>query len=263
MVKKNLEATQQLKRIAALPYNPNAKDDIKVIRERYGLDKLNTEQAFEWYENQIKRNQSRGLIKSAYAYLFPDRFPDRASEIQQVMEGPFDTQIPVEKDIGDFMARYQIPLRAFLDVLNYVCRGNLEDVWRHWHSPSVEYVQELQDAVFNLKITIRNITAWTTKKEWEEIWNKDILPLRETSRELLGVEGPLPKRATLESMDRKMKRSSQWYQLSLNGLTIREVLDQWSEKYKEQVPEKGIDESTVTKDINEFQQIITPISVKT
>ena len=61
-----------------------------------------------------------------------------------------------------------------------------------------------------------------------------------------------------------MERWSEWYQLvEVQGLKISEALEEWEKSHPDQVPAKGIDESTVSKGVAEFRKIITPVSTET
>ncbi len=286
MEKKKLESTRKIQRLAALPHNPYARKDIESIRIKYGLDKVESWKAWAWYgdytdgasppspkdwrpremQSQVVRKDDGTIevvdkthrpVKSAWEYFSP------YGELYQGEEYTFDTDIPIEKDIFVFMRRYQLPIRAFMDVLEYVLTGEMKSPsQQHWNKPRLRSIPEMLDKRLTLKVFIDGITSETTRKQWVELWNDKIASYFNTLKELGAIEVP-PRKVGLQSMEAEMKRWSEWYQLSeIQGLGPVKALEKWEKDHPEQAEAKVFDQSTVTHAITEFREIITPIVTK-
>lgn len=252
---KQLELTRQLQRIAAIPHNPNLAKDIESIRARYGLDKVNEDEGVQWYVSQLKRHK----VRSTWRYYFSESYPETAS-----MKGPFDSGIRIDKDIGAVMSRYQLPPIAFIHIFDYVMKGYyyLYPGKRPWQEPFLEKVVHLNPTTGRFEVTIRNLRPSTTKKEWLNIWEESVFPYIKELRDHLGLKA-FARKTTLVSLNEQMTRWAEWYQLvEIEGLTIGEALKQWEKSHPKQWPLKDIDESTVSKAVRGFREIITPTPTK-
>ncbi|MFC2012642.1 hypothetical protein ACFLVU_05880 [Chloroflexota bacterium] len=250
MGKKQLESTLQLQRIAAIPYNPNLRRDIELIRIKYGLDKYDGDEAWKWYAEQINPVGVRSTLH--YLVAKPDW------DVRSYMEHPFETDIDIEQDIGTLLSRYQLPISQFIQIIYYATYGypySLEMLKAF--KPGVLKVYSVQIELGRVEIIIGYLTPWTTKKEWNEIWDKDVLPIIKDLKQTQGIKLQARK-ATLFTMITQIERWSEWYELSeIQGLGPTKALREWE---KINPTEAGkFDQSTVTHAVKEFERIITPI----
>jgi len=250
MERKRLKSSWQLKRFIALRYSPDAREDLRSIRAKYGLDRLTPVESIEWYKAQT-HTSSGEPVKSTYAYLSP--------HVAVSMEGPFDSEIPIDRDIHVFMARYELPLRVFFDILNYIFRGNIKELPRPWDNPVIGIFYELKEMDVRLRITLDNITPWNTKEQWDAIWTEEILPFMNHWASVYGVEPP-PKPVTLKSIDKELERWSEWYELA-KKYGQEGALSKWRELHQE-AGERFNDQSTISRALKRFKRLITPVSVE-
>lgn len=257
------EKDRQLARIFALPYNQYFRQDIERIRNKYKI------------------------FREARDYCFVDPslsdsscFLKGGSELPQslLVEIGVHLYMPVDKsniechickDIKEIMNRFGLPNSSldeifyhlfFLNNLHEMVIGMEYDVIGY---SIIEEVTTLDDSGHfreelkeKLKITLE-ISRWITKKDWVHIWDDKVKPklskLRDASKYSRRSGSP-------HFVRRQMKRWSEWYQLSqLQGHGPKKALELWEDSH----PDEGhkYDQSTVTKAIREFEEIITPRSV--
>ena len=61
-------------------------------------------------------------------------------------------------------------------VVHYVVTGQKEWIHPVFQEPSVNCEFEVKTGVDTLTVTITRLAWWTTKKEWDNIWDRDIKP---------------------------------------------------------------------------------------
>ena len=103
MKKKDVSATSQLKRIAALPYNHYFGEEVGKIRQKYAVPKDNTEARdwffFDYSIKYKKKNFPFFLVNSKY-----QRIPSKFRSVMKTKAQHFgDTEVPLEIDIMDLL----------------------------------------------------------------------------------------------------------------------------------------------------------------
>ena len=258
MKKEQLQANRQLQRIAALPYNHYIEQECKKIRQKYTFSGLNEEKAYEHYFQQVKKYR-----KSAYPLFSTDN-------VFAFLEPTYETEVPLEQEVLTLLRRFQLPVHAFLSVLLYIVTGRKSWLFELlFASPEVKVIWDYKKALSVANVTITGLNLWTTKKQWEQIWDNEVKQKVNAMRKALerqyGVSELGRKRCTLEAYNEQIHRWWEWYQLSeIEGLGPKRALNKWEESHPESRPKKNkrreFDLSTVTKAIKDFGDIITPIS---
>lgn len=182
---------------------------------------------------------------------------------------------PLKRDVNYLLARFGLPVQAFRIVMRYLLWG--DDIhWTHYidrdtgtlriWDPFELYVTVRDDRErFSIKVTVSRVGPWTSKRQWDSIWNMKVKPRMEKYKDLYEhltrIRLPGKKSAIFASCCEQMQRYSEWYQLSqIEGMGPKRALDEWERRNPSLM---GVFElSTVTKAIKEFQEVITPVSPK-
>ncbi|MBL7125148.1 MAG: hypothetical protein ISS51_03520 [Dehalococcoidales bacterium] len=263
MVKK-LEATRQLQRIAALPYNPIFEEEVKKIRHKYAIPEDPDEAKF-WFRKHYRKYDKSVLAWFVSSDLFPFLAAKRGiGDKSKRGAGLFGslTEVPLEIHILNLIQRFRLPWTMIPTALLYVL--TLERVWLYPSQLKSEVMFAPEFPGDTLTVIVTRLTPYTTRKQWNEIWNdhvkRELDKIKQTNKQVLGT--PSRKRTTLASLEEQIKRWAEWYQLSeVEGRGPVEALEKWEQDHLEQTGK--IDLSTVTHAIKEFKEIITPVPVKT
>jgi len=268
-MEKELTATEQLKRIAALPYNYYFLHEAQKIRKEYPIPVDNRE-TWNWFFNEHVGPEN----KAAWPLFEPNPLMliKKAKTI-------YDTEVPLEKDIVLIMKQFQLPPYIFRFLLLYILFNDMRYLDPQNFTPDVDFEPDIRRGLPEWKATVTGIFPWTTQTEWNNIWTRlkqmdefwdlsyegDMRTVIETLKPATST-----KRTTVESYSKQMKRDSEWYQLvGIEGLPIREALERWEnehptevEDYRSEHPKHPeFDESTVSKAVNRFRKIITPTPI--
>ena len=277
MGKGKLETTRQLQRIVALRYNPFFEEFAKQIRQEYAIPENSTE-AQDWFKDLLGRYK-----KSAFGFFFKSFFekgtlpfatgafalgnigstyhPWVAPRELNEMNSIIDTEVPFERHILAVLPRFGVPFAMYFVIIRYVLTGNKS--WLHplWLQPEVECEFDLKTGQPWLKVTIPGLGPWTTKKQWDEIWDNNIKLYLKALGEVLGTTQPSRKRATFLSLEKQIKRYAEWYQLSEEqGLGPTPALEMWYNSHPDE--RDKYDVSAITHAITEFREIITPTAIE-
>lgn len=274
MGKEKLGATRQFQRIAALPYNPYFEKEVKQIRQKYAIP-TDGKKAREWLsylEHKLKYSE--------WGYpLFTPKAKDsflegkEARTITEVLESKEARTIyPIEVLVGlealILLQRFRLPKYVFRNVHQYVLTGYKIMLDPSRLAPKVEFeLNVITKGLPEWKVTITGLGPWATKKQWAEIWDSKVKQrveeARKTCEEVDGIAELGRKRATLEAYSEQMRRWSEWYQLSeIQRLGPKQALDKWlldEDRADQWNPDEPFALSTVTKAIDEFRDIITPL----
>lgn len=285
------KTARQLQRIAALPYNPFFEEEIKGIRQRYTIPEDSTK-AKDWFKNLLRKYK-----KSTFAFFFkrtseihfPYELPtfelhfeeDSKHEIARgagEMQTILETEVPLEIEILLLLRRFGLPSAMYFIVLQYALTHDSSWIQLLHIRPEARCFFGMETGEIALRVTVTGLYPWTTREEWDDLWEGTVKDSLEDLDAFLCGREFHRKRSLQEalyrrfkrwyqsyqsSLDRQMKRWSEWYQLvEVRGLRISEALEEWEKSHPEQVPDKGIDESTVSKAVKEFREIITPIPVE-
>lgn len=228
MGKQKLETTQELKRIAALPYNPNFQDEVKKLRQKYGI------------------------LIGLQACDYLEKHPDLVSHLIE--------------DVRNVVSRYTElwPSEVFRKVMLYVLTDNCEQFKESLNHtlPTPQAKRWRWDTTPGCwAFTITGISKFATKEQWDEIWYYEVLPRLKAIKEVFGIPLPAKKRPNIESFNEEMKRYSEWYQLSeIEGLGPTQALDKWLEDHQDERDKYNV--STLTHAIKEFREVIKPLPTK-
>lgn len=289
---RKLEATRELQRIAALPYNHYFHEEVVRIRRRYGIPKhakglrplrpelakalrrwlkyLPPEEALK-YELGERGLTDADLARFWFYVLYSEHYKKRAwalfapdKETREVLGAGkhiYDTEIPLEKEVLTLLQRFGLPEAIFDRVLQYVL--TLDKGWLDplEFEPAVYFNIDATKGFPLLTITVARLGLWISDKEWARIWKDRVKPhlasLRRRFKAQLGTTEPSKKRMTLKAYSEQMRRWSEWYQLSeIQGLGPTKALEEWERKHPDQCGKYDL--STVTHAIEEFREIITP-----
>jgi hypothetical protein len=260
MGKKKLEATQHLQRIAALPYNPYFEGEVQKIRKEYAIP-ADCKKAWDWFF----KNHHTGGLRAAWPLFNTETFP-----LFETSQSINRTEVPLEQDVVRVMERFQLPSYVFYRILQYVLLKDKRCLDPQIFDPNAVFEPVIRRGIPEWKITITGVYPWTKQKKWDEIWFEIQKKWDDfadgTFEKIIQAlkSGTSTKRPAIESYHEQMKRYSEWYQLSeIEGLGPVKTLKRWEEKHPEEVdPDDPIDPSTVTHAIQEFREIITPITIK-
>lgn len=292
------KTVRQLRRIAALPYNSFFERAINEIRQKYTILE-DASEAKNWFKNllwEYKRSTFAYIFKIRSEHLLYDiihlphdlpafemhleedlqhKLAIGAGEMQTLLE----TEVPFERDILLLLRRFHLPTAMYFMVLQYALTGDSSWIQLLHMRPEAHCFVGMETGELVLRVTVTGLYPWTTREEWDDLWEGTVKDSLEDIDAFLCGRKFRRKRSLQEalyrrfkrwyqsyqsSLDRQMKRWSEWYQLvEVRGLRISEALDEWEKSHPEQVPAKGIDESTVSKAVAEFRKIITPVSTET
>lgn len=274
MEKRKLKATRQLQCIAALRYNTHFEKEVKAIRQRYAIPQDVTE-AKDWFTNLLSKHKKNTFAyffklffenrrlpygEAAFSLDFKEGFPSILSKGSVGMESILQTEIPLELSILLLLPRFGLPMSMYFTILQYTLTE--EKFWLHpsWFKPTVKHEFGIETGQVESTVTITGLAPWTTKKQWDDIWDSEVKPLLKIQGKALGIAKLARNRTTLESLEKEMKRYAEWYQLIIvQGLKVKEALTKWENEHPEQVdPNKPYDESTVSRALQEFCEIIKP-----
>jgi hypothetical protein len=250
MVKRGKTAKRQLQRIAALPVNHLFEGQAKRIREAFKIP-ADGKDAHTWFLNHL------GPYKKGITLRRWSKFRRKRQNISEFI----DTEVPLEQRLLVLMDDFGIPFTMFFPVMKYVASGEKKYLQTNvvYHL-TPDLTLHADRGEYELTITVDNVGIWTTKKDWEALWDDYVKDeLKELKRFILDGEGVkvAGTKASLKYYRKQMERWSEWYQLSeLQGYGPKKALELWEEKYPKQ---RGkYDLSTVTKAVRDFRQIITP-----
>ncbi|MDD5703802.1 MAG: hypothetical protein PHU23_17345 [Dehalococcoidales bacterium] len=238
------------RRIYALPYNPYFKDDVKQMRSYLELPEdgiSDNQQAWTWLEKNLTDKRPK-------PWFLPKPTPSD--------EKLWKSEIPIWKVAIYLIARYGLPFRMRSNIGLYVVTNNVRFLI-NWRGLDVDFAINMKAAKLQLVITVDGVDEWTMEEQWHEVWEYWVKPLKRS----LGEPAPANKRPGYgKALQERIKRYSEWYQLSeLDGLGPAEALEKWEgqqshlDYVKHRKSGKHYDVSTVTKAIEEFRKLITPI----
>jgi hypothetical protein len=256
-----LESTLQLKRLVAMEYNPYLLKDIKTIRARHGLDNMSPDEAWEYYEREMRRHHHR----SSLDYWEKFRSKKDGKIHARTMEHFLDYNIEIEKDIALLLSKYSLPNVAFITIFESVLSGQPASIHPRGFQPTFNWPKpgmwKYLDT-YRTTLSINNVRPWISKKDWLNLWNEEIGPFIKEWSKWLGLNR-YSRKMNLNSLVQQMKRNYEWYELSeIQGLGPERALVKWEEDNPDKInPDKPIDLSTVLKAIKEFRKIITPVVI--
>lgn len=230
------------RRIYALPYNHFFENEIKRMRSYLELPKdgiSDRQQAWVWLERHLTGKQIKPWFEAQTATS---------------NEKLWQTEVPLWKAAIYLIDKFGLPLRMRSNIGLYVVTNN-EGFLKNWKGLDVEFSINVKAAKLQLAITVDGIDAWTTEVQWREVWKNWVKPLKRN----LGEPLPANKRPGYgKALQERIKRYAEWYGLSeLEQLGPTGALNKWSELHKD---ESGkYNESTVSKAVQEFRKLITPI----
>ena len=105
-----------------------------------------------------------------------------------------------------------------------------------------------------------SVNRWCTKKLWIKLWDsvsEEVARMRERY-------GRVSKKTPTitSSLRKQIERWWEWYKfVEIEGDSIKRAIEKWQLQHPDQVSSKDIDESTVSKAVAKFREIITPISI--
>ena len=263
MPKTKLDTTLQLRRVAALPYNPYFEQRIIGIRKKYGISE--TARSYHFIDPSLEKYIGGDHVNVEESTLIGEditiTLPSKSSGIKG--------QLP--SDINQLLADFGLPAAIFDSIFYYVFtnhKSSISDWVAHDVGASitfgedVHFGEEESDGETNeseeLTVEIK-LSRWSTKKTWNRLWDNHI---KAEISKLQGTQGQLAKKANLSSTTRKqIERWAEWYQLSeVQGLGPVRALGKWEEDHLGQ--EGKFDLSTITHAIQEFKGIITPTPIE-
>jgi hypothetical protein len=295
MEEEKSEGTIPLQRLATLPYNPFFYEEVRSIRQKYNIPS-DSRKAVDWFRKYIGQYEEHS-DKLLFWELFQDdeakpdslesleekgyaQYKTPANTLIQIGYGSvhllqqreideelakaiMDTEVPLERDVVELLRRFQLPRSAFYGVMRHILLD--ANVWEpsYWFPLQVYLDLEEHLRRKDLTVTVAGIGPWTTKMQWEAIWH-GIEVAVENHSEFFHMEKPSKKHATIESYQEQMQRWADWYELSqIQGMGPTEALKKWIKDNPEQAytpdGEAKYDVSTVTKAIQEFREIMTPL----
>lgn len=289
------KTTRQLQRIAALPYNPFFEREINDIRRKYEIPE-DAAVAKNWFRSLLwkyKKSTFAFLFKlsserlpygvfslphdlAAYEIInLEEGLKHEVSAEAREMKTLFETEVPLERDILLLIQRFGLPDAIYFLTLQYLLTGNKEWIDLLQIRPYAHCIFGMETGEIGLRVTITGLYPWTTREEWDDLWEGTVKDSLEDLDAFICGRKFHRKRSLSESLyrrfkrwsesyqsslDRQMKRWSEWYQMvEVDGKSLKTALGRWEEEHPEQVPAKGIDESTVSKAVAEFRRIITPL----
>jgi hypothetical protein len=277
-----------LQRIAALPYNSYFKQAVEQIREKYGVSE-DTILAKEWFKNLLREHNKNtvSLLYSIEHPYLPHTEPVKELEIDKELRNSLtsrststktlqDTGIPIEKDILTLLHRFSIPCSVYFVILLYTLTYS-----ERWLDPL--YLRPMATCsslggtgdISTLTVTITGIYPWTTKAEWDDLWDgwvKDYIEDLASFLEKRKISRRKSREDTLFQrfkrwyksyqldIDKQMKKWSEWYDMvRIQGLTLEETANRWRDMHEEEYdPDKDVDLTTISKAVAEFEYLITP-----
>ena len=268
MGKKKLEATLQLQRLAALPYNHYFEAEVVKLHKKYAIPE-DPHQADDWLDSQLreelgissKTTQSiRAMLTSptfhhgnaalTFIEMVALREHPRTLSVKLKKDADWSWNSPLFRDIGNLLERFRLPVQMRYNVLRYISTGNKE--WLDLLEPWVKGQIDLTTGIPEFCVTVGGFIPWITKKQWLAIWNtlrkEGLSPISRSAR----------KRATIESLREQMQRWSEWYRLSeTQGLGTVRALERWESEHPDECGRYDL--STLTHAVQEFRGIIAPV----
>lgn len=260
MGKKKLEATRQLQRVAALPYNHYFEEELQKIRNKYGISEISRGYCFE--DPSLKdlkdldcREHHTLLVENGTIEVI---LPARSTGVKGHLIS----------DIDQLLSKFGLPSAVFFTIFYYLFTGEPQEIFTwmaHDLGAKVSFGHEVidpgeraRDEIDEYQETVTvtvELSRWCSKELWEQIWDhhleKELLKLR-------GGEHRARKVTLTSGMQKQMKRYSEWYQLSeIQRLGPVKALSRWEENHPSEYGK--FDQSTITHAIKEFREIITPI----
>jgi len=172
-----------------------------------------------------------------------------------------ESQYTLDEDMRKLITRFGIPAYMEFFIKRYLISNNTE-----WLSPDLlkPYVMldiTIKKGIPQLHIQIFGLYPWNTRKQWNEIWDQEIITsLREAmnDEEHFNNWESARKRRTLTSLAKQIKRDAEWYKIvEIDNLPLKTALYKWIYEHPE---DTNIDDSTVSKAVSSFRDIITPIT---
>lgn len=230
------------RRVYALPYNHYFKDKVKQVRSYLGLPMdgiSDTKQAWAWIEKHFSENRPQ-----------PWFVPMHAPSNEKVWE----TDVPLWQVAIILIYLFGLPLRMRNSVGLYVVINN-ESFLTNWKGLDVDFAINVKAATPQFAVTVDGIDAWTTEQQWREVWKTLIQPLKGN----LGEPIPANKRTGRgKALRERIKRYAEWYELSEKPDSgPANALKEWEKLHTKDSGKH--DASTVSKAIQEFRRLITPI----
>ena len=268
MGKKKLEATLQLQRLGALPYNHYFEAEVVKFHKKYAIPE-DPHQADDWLDSQLreelgissKTTQSiRAMLTSptfhhgnaalTFIEMVALREHPRTLSTKLRKDADWSWNAPLFRDIGNLLERFRLPVQIRYNVLRYISTGKKE--WLDLLEPWVKCEIDLTTDIPEFRITVGGFIPWITKKQWLAIWNTYY------KTEVSHISQSARKRATTKSLREQMQRWSEWYQLSeTHGLGPVQALNRWESEHPDECGKYDL--STVTHAIQEFREIINPL----
>lgn len=229
------------RRIYALPYNHFFKPELKQMRSYLELPEhgiSDSQQAWAWLEKHLSEKPQPWFMPN------PVHSDDKL----------WETEVPLWKVAIYLIDRYGLPLRMRNRIGFYVVTND-EKFLTDWRGLDVDFAINMKAAKLQLVITVDGIDTWTTEEQWHEVWEHWVKPLKRN----LGEPIPANKRPGHgKALQERMKRYADWYQLAdIGGLGPAKALKKWLENHPHETDK--YDESTVSKAVDEFRKLITPI----
>jgi hypothetical protein len=240
-MKGKLKITRQLQRMAALPYNYFLRDMLVRIRNSYSIPK-ESEQAYEWFSEYIVAYFGKGFTKGI------------VNPMELVIQ-----HTPLGEELKSVASQFGLPGICVRNLLLYLLDSDQNSLLI-FDRPVVNIERSAEGGMPTLDVTLLRITPWMNRKDWDNIWlNQVRIKVDELKTNNPEHKDFAKKRSTIHAYEEQMKRYAEWYELvELKGLPIGKALREWEGSHPNEVTPEGIDESTVSKAVKEFREIITP-----
>jgi len=185
---KQVEATRQLQRITALPYNPHFEEEVKKLRQKYAVPEDSIE-ASRWFASHwLPYGKSANALSSAFKGSFATPVGDFVTHVvipeiaARAVDTITDTKVPLEREILLILLRYRLPLTMFPAILEYVLTDRKE-----WLQPELQRPTMMSELDFSkgepeFTVIVNHLTSRTTKKQWEQIWKDEVKPKLDSLR---------------------------------------------------------------------------------
>ncbi|MFC2003865.1 hypothetical protein ACFLV4_08015 [Chloroflexota bacterium] len=174
MAKEELKLTKELQRIAALPHNHFFEEEAQKLRQEYAIP-ADYMEAWDWF---FQVHAASGL-RAAWPL-----FDTNPLLMNATAKTVYDTEVPLEEDIVLLMKHFRLPAHVFYRLLQYVLLNDKQFLDPQLFAPHVEFEPDPRRGLPEWKLTITGISPWTTKIQWDEIWDDAVKKAVKISEEV-------------------------------------------------------------------------------